>query len=300
MKLIGYICLVAALLWACEAPRKKNGEDVLPSGIKFQIISRDAKGQKVKSGEYLVMHFVSKVGNDVLDDTYKLGEPQTIMVKPETGLPSEVLPFLQVGDSVKITLSIDSLIKKTGNPNFAQLKEKGNTMEYAIKVFGVKTKEQVQAEALEKEKKAQEQAKINQEQEEGKLEEYIKKTGLTYNKLASGLRFTITQAKPDALKAKQGDSVLVHYTGKLIDGSVFDSSVSRGEPFQFVLGMGAVIRGWDEGIAQLRKGEKATLVIPSSMGYGAQGAGMGKIPPFATLVFDVELVDIKSAPEAKK
>lgn len=293
MKFISYISLAAALLWACEAPRQKNGENVLPSGIKFNIISRDAKGQKVKNGDYVVMHFISKVGKDILDDTYKFGEPQTIMVKPEIGLPSEVLPFLQVGDSVRVTLSIDSLVKRIGNPNFAQLKEKGSNMEYAIKVFGIKTKEQVQAEAIEQEKKAKESAEKNSKEEEGKLEEYIKKTGLEYKSLASGLRFVITQAKPEATQAKQGDTVLVHYTGKLLDGKVFDSSVSRGEPFQFVLGMGAVIRGWDEGIAQLRKGEKATLIIPSRIGYGAQGAGGGQIPPFATLIFDVELIDIK-------
>ena len=299
MKLACYITLAVALLWACEAPRQKDGENVLPSGIKFKVISRDAKGQKVKSGDYLVMHFISKVGNDILDDTYKFGEPQTIMVKPEIGLPSEVLPFLQVGDSVRITLSIDTLVKRTGNPNFTQLKEKGNIMEYSIKVFGIKTKDQVQAEAIEQEKKAQEQAKKNSEQEEGKLEEYIKKGSIEYKQLASGLRFSITQTKPEGQQAKQGDTVLVHYTGKLLDGKVFDSSVSRGEPFQFVLGMGAVIRGWDEGIAQLRKGEKATLVIPSRIGYGAQGAGGGQIPPFATLVFDVELVDIKKGQGVK-
>ncbi|GAB4128951.1 MAG: hypothetical protein OHK0045_06950 [Raineya sp.] len=283
-----------ALLWACEAPRQRNGENILPSGVKFKIISRDTKGQKVKSGDYLVMHFVSKVGNDVIDDTYKLGEPQTIIVRPEAGLPSEVLPFLQVGDSVKISLSIDTLIKKTGNPGFMQLKEKGNTMEYAVKVFAIKTKKQVQAEAAEQEKKAQEQAKKSEEQEEAKLEEYIKKGSVEYKKLASGLRIAITQAKPEAAQAKEGDTVLVHYTGKLLDGKVFDSSISRGEPFQFVLGIGAVIRGWDEGIAQLRKGEKATLLIPSRIAYGAQGAGGGQIPPFATLVFDVELVDVKN------
>lgn len=299
MKFVCYIALAAFLLTACEAPRQKNGENFLPSGIQFNVISRDVKGQKVKNGDYVVMHFISKVGNDILDDTYKFGEPQTIMVKPETGLPSEVLPFLQVGDSVRITLSIDSLAKRTGNPNFAQLKEKGSNMEYAIKIFGIKTKEQVQAEALEKEKQAQETAEKKSKEEEAKLEEYIKKTGVEYKSLPSGLRFVITQAQPEATQAKQGDTVLVHYTGKFLDGKVFDSSVSRGEPFQFVLGIGAVIRGWDEGIAQLRKGEKATLVIPSRIGYGVQGAGGGQIPPFATLIFDVELLDIKSGKATK-
>ena len=82
----------------------------------------------------------------------------------------------------------------------------------------------------------------------------------------------------------------MHYTGSLTDGTVFDSSVSRGQPIEFTLGVGQVIKGWDQGIAQLCKGQKAKLTIPPELGYGAQGAG-GVIPPNATLIFEVELVD---------
>ena len=91
--------------------------------------------------------------------------------------------------------------------------------------------------------------------------------------------------------AESGKSVSVHYTGKLEDGTVFDSSHKRGTPITFTLGMGQVIKGWDEGIAGLRVGGKRTLTIPSDMGYGAQGAGK-LIPPHATLIFDVELMDV--------
>ena len=93
---------------------------------------------------------------------------------------------------------------------------------------------------------------------------------------------------------KTGETVVVHYTGTLTNGVKFDSSRDRGEPIAFPLGTGRVIKAWDEGIAKLRIGDQAILVIPASIGYGERGAGGGEIPPGATLIFIVELVDIKT------
>ena len=109
-------------------------------------------------------------------------------------------------------------------------------------------------------------------------------------KTPSGLIYLITQKGTGRLP-KVGETVAVHYTGTLTNGVKFDSSQDRGQPISFPLGQGRVIKGWDEGIGKMHVGDRAILVVPSSIGYGP--SGRGPIPPGATMIFVVELVEIK-------
>ncbi|NMD00448.1 MAG: FKBP-type peptidyl-prolyl cis-trans isomerase [Bacteroidales bacterium] len=112
-------------------------------------------------------------------------------------------------------------------------------------------------------------------------------------KTASGLKYIIVQkADKKAMKAENGKTVKVHYTGYFEDGKMFDSSVQRGTPFEFKLGAGMVIKGWDEGVALMHVGEKIRFLIPYQLAYGENGYP-GAIPPKSNLIFDVELIEVK-------
>lgn len=134
--------------------------------------------------------------------------------------------------------------------------------------------------------------KKREEESKRKQQEALDKVSAGYDETSSGLRYKILQ-KGEGKKATKGAMVSVHYKGQLLDGTVFDSSYKRKQPIDFKVGLGQVIEGWDEGIQLLQVGDKARLVIPSELAYGKRGAGGGAIPANATLIFDVELMDVK-------
>jgi FKBP-type peptidyl-prolyl cis-trans isomerase len=122
------------------------------------------------------------------------------------------------------------------------------------------------------------------------LTKYLKEKNITAKPTSSGIYY-IEKVKGSGAKAAAGKVVKVHYTGTLLNGTKFDSSRDRNQPYEFTLGQGQVIKGWDEGFALMNVGGKATLIIPSKMGYNERD--MGTIPPYSTLVFDVELIDVQ-------
>jgi len=154
----------------------------------------------------------------------------------------------------------------------------------AQKFDGLKAFNDAREAAVKKQEEAQKAARAS-------FEQLVKEKYPKAQKTASGLYYLIEKQGAGA-QAAAGKTVNVHYTGTLADGTKFDSSLDRGQPISFQLGRGMVIRGWDEGIALFKVGGKGKLIIPSDLGYGSQGAG-GVIPPNATLVFDIELVNVQ-------
>lgn len=144
-------------------------------------------------------------------------------------------------------------------------------------------------EGLSSDKRPIDESVVKKEQDRiAKDEALIKEKYKNTIRTSSGLRF-ITLKEGNGGTPAKGAIVEAHYTGRLLDGTKFDSSVDRGHPFTFVVGKGEVIKGWDEAFLSMKKGEKRILIIPPGLAYGEKG--MGSIPPDATLVFEVELID---------
>ena len=199
-----------------------------------------------------------------------------------------VLSNLKVGDSVFFQLSVDDFL------GFIPGAEYPDSIGSELMSFYAGIQNIMSREEFENKQREQfEKMKMNEDQQLSidleLIDNYLKEKNIDAVKTESGLRYVIEKTGQGE-NAAPGDNVSVHYTGMLLDGEKFDSSLDRGDPLNFTLGQGMVIRGWDEGITYFNKNSKGTIYIPSSLGYGASGAG-GVIPPNAVLVFEIELID---------
>lgn len=274
-------CSALAALFFISSCDKNKGKD-------FYTIHKDVEGISPKDGDFVVVNAIIMTEKDsVLMSTYTAGRPQRIDVqKPAfTGGFMDALHYLSKGDSATVVEPTDSTFKgiEDKRPPFLP---KGSKVKYVVKVLHVFTKDSLDKAHA----KAEAEAKIAEKEEPAKIEAYLKKSGEAYTKTAEGYYILKTKTTNGA-QAKAGNVVKVHYTGTLLDGKKFDSSVDRGEPIEFPLGAQQVIAGWDLGIAQLKVGEKAKFLFPSNLAYGGRPAGPD-IKAFSPLIFEVELVEI--------
>jgi FKBP-type peptidyl-prolyl cis-trans isomerase FkpA len=274
-----------------KKPSTKNTatKGVLPSSIAYQLFPGGIAGVKAKTGDMITMHIKVKAGDSTLFDSYALNEGKPVpaqIAKPQyNGDIMEVLTMLAAGDSAVFVVHQDSVMRNGMKPPYLKPADKVN---YFVKMVTIKDEAAYKAEqAIENEKAMSAENKL--------IDDYIAKKGLKkVQKTVSGLRYIITDYGKGET-AKPGVKATMNYTGKFLDDKPFDSNVlpefNHVSPFEFTLGQGQVIKGWDEGIQLLNKGSKATLIIPSPLGYGSRDSG--PIKANSVLVFDVELVDFK-------
>lgn len=284
----------AALLVAVLASCGKNRVQVTENGLKYQIHEQeDEAARKAKVGDILTLHLTLLNSKDsTLRDTHKEGEPfkMLLQVPPFKGSYEEGLTMLSKGDSATFYVSADSLFTKAGQP-FPPGVVKGTDIGIAVKMINVQSETEY--------KTAEEAAAKKQKDVDAKIiGDYMAKNGLVgkAQPTKNGVYMVVTQPGSGPVPSP-GDVVSVQYTGKLLNGTVFDSSdkalnpQAPGTPVQFPIGVGQVIPGWDETVTKMHKGEKATLIIPSTMAYGSRANP--KIPANSVLLFDVELVDFQ-------
>jgi FKBP-type peptidyl-prolyl cis-trans isomerase FkpA len=279
--------MAAALLQSCN-----GGYEKTENGLKYKILA-DSTGANGEDGGWIVFHFIMKNGKDsILRNTFKEGSPIGIPIgKPSfKGGLEEGFLLLSKGDSAQFFVNADSIFSKTFHADLPKDVEPGSDLQFIMKVVNLYSKADVEKE-MAKGKQAQEEAEAARLQQIAQdtmtIVDYLKKNKIKAKRTTNGVYYTVHKSA-EGLNLNPGDSISVQYTGKLLDGTKFDSSYDRNAPFNLTVGMGQVIRGWDEGLMSLKKGEKATLYIPSGLAYGERGAG-ASIPPNAILIFDIEI-----------
>ena len=274
-----------------------NSVKTTASGIEINYF-KNGEGKNLEDGNVIIFNLVYN-DHEGLELLRKVGDDPVVLMKDSTwdynGIIYEVINLLKKGDSVKFDISTQDFYANSPSAGSIPDSIKDKPLTFYCGVTEIMNKEEFQEYQKEQYEKMQnEMNKQNENQLSIDLEildNYLKSNNIDAISAESGLRYVITE-KGDGNKPSVGSKVKVHYTGTLLDGQKFDSSLDRGEPFSFDLGVGMVISGWDEGIGYLSKGAKATLYIPSPLGYGPNGAG-GVIPGNAILIFEVELIDFE-------
>jgi len=275
-------------------PAAPSADDALfekgASGLESRWVTHGT-GAAATEGSFAEIDVIFKVGDSMLANTpvQNGGKPvvQRIDKPSMQGDFMEGLAKMKAGDSAIFRMSLDTFSARTHQPSPPWARP-GDYIRWEVKMHRIMTQSQMDAEEASK-------SKAQNESDDKILQAYFKSHNITgVKKTASGLYYTVSKAGSGA-HPKAGQDVTVNYTGQKTNGEKFDSNVDPAfnhvQPFHFKLGARQVIRGWDEAVALMNPGMKATFYIPSSLAYGANG--QGKIGPNEILIFDIELVSFK-------
>ncbi len=280
----------ALMLGACNATAQQNYKKT-EGGLEYKIIKKGDGTQTPKIGDFADIVVVFKIGDSTIINTNEMNNnqpvPHMFQASQFKGDLNEGLLLMKAGDSAEFRMSMDTLAARSGQPK-PDFAKPGAYATWNVKMVNVKDKAQ-----MENDNKA---AAAKQTEIDDKLiQDYLTKNNLKTQKTASGLYYIITPSGSTE-KPTQGQQITLNYTGMLLDGTKFDSNTDPAfghvAPFQYKYNVDKMIKGWDEGVDMMHKGDKIKIIMPSYLGYGAQGRPP-KIPQNAPLMFEMELVDFQ-------
>lgn len=292
--------LMAGTLSACNEKSPYPGFQKSQNGLYYQFFEKN-EGEQPQNGDLLEVNLACLVN----DTSVVIPAMENVMQLQESQFAGDIfegLAMMHKGDSASFIVNIDSTFKKLfGQPQLPENFTSTDVMRFNVRLKDFYPEsEYAKHLAIKLKKKTDERiAKMKEDHVEEtaaaaqQLAEYLSKNKIEVEPTPSGLYYVMTQ-EGNGEKPEVGQMVKVHYTGKLLDGTVFDSSIEHGDPISIPIGVGQVIPGWDEGIQMMSKGEKGLLYIPYYLAYGDRQAG-DKIAPFSNLIFEVELVDFETA-----
>lgn len=285
---------------------KYPGYEQTKDGLYYKLIKHDEKGKKAVEGDVLMMDMVYKNDKDsIIFNSVTQGRKVPVpLTKPSfKGGLEEGFAMLAPGDSASFIVSADSLFIKTfGMKELPKEITKGSMLTFYLKVHEIKSKAEIEKMREEKMAVAEAEAAKNKVEEKTNLDKYLSDNKISTAPTQSGLIF-IEKVKGKGANAEKGKKVKMNYVGKLLDGTIFDTNNEKVakennmhqegrtyNAFEFTVGNGEVIPGWDEALPMMKVGGKATFIIPSNLAYGEMN--QGPIKPYSTLVFDVELLEV--------
>lgn len=282
--LLSALFLMLSLLTGCSnAPKGYQATD---NGLYYRLFTNNG-GENPQIGDLLELTMSCSVNDTVVI----LPLTKNIIPMTEPSFWSDFVEgfsMMHKGDSASFIVDIDSsFVNLFGYNTLPPQFSSTDIMRFEVRLDDFYPESEFRFRMIENIKK---NYPAETEKAVSELNAYLEKNGVVAQPTSTGLYYVKTQ-EGTGEKPSKGSTVKAHYTGCLLDGTVFDTSIERGEPIEFVLGVGQVIPGWDEGIAMMSKGEKAVLYIPYYLAYGDRDLGV--IPPFSNLVFEVELIDFK-------
>ncbi|MEI8202300.1 MAG: FKBP-type peptidyl-prolyl cis-trans isomerase [Bacteroidota bacterium] len=281
------VLLTVVLLFSCGS--KYKGYKSTDSGLYYKFYVQNADSAKPKLGDILTLNLKYGTKDSVLEDTKKYPFPfrLNLLASQFKGDIYEGLAMMAVGDSASFIMKADSFFYKIARvPQLPKLIDSTTVLYFDIKLTHIQPKADFEKEQKEMQQKMMDMKKA----EEDSLANYITANKIKVKPTESGLFFTETK-KGNGAQGETGKTIKMHYTGTFLDGKKFDSSLDKGKPLEFQIGSGQVIPAWDEAALKMKVGGKAHIIVPSKLAYRERGNG--PIPPFATLVFDLELIDVK-------